>query len=649
MRVPRVRRSLIFLVLSSSFLSFLLYFHLVTLRSLEQSDAQSSHLRFTIRPPVKRRTVRTNCSLPDDVDLEYPNCREKVEWLWSHWKDEDCFVLNGVKGDDCSIREYLSVVEQHCPSLEEELEVEAPIFEGYHKLDELFSQFNDTPDNYVFIKERITRLWPDWIHAIYEARKSFPGQFKNYRRKNIIVHLGFLMAETKMNFGSKSKNGGPLGELVQWSDLIACLYMLGHNLYISTQRISLQKSVDLFRSAPSCPGEDHLDLVITDIMGFTRGFRRDRSFASAHKCKFRLVDSFGTHAEFNTKGYFSSNRLRIGGKKNPWGGHALRLKQYWTFYPHTTDNSFLGFVVENDTKSSPIFAREKKRAVLIYGKEKYMWKGIEDVIQTLVENGYEVHSTVADADSGDAVFQNVKNHGFLSQANVSALLKSVGAFIGIGFPLEGPAPLEAVANGAVFINAKFDPPHSRRITPFLAEKPTLREFTSQCPYMESLGAPYAYTVDIHDKKELVEALRKVFSNPPKPHVPKEFTPLGMLLRVNDMLLNQDFCSELSRYPPRRELQAICGERSCDDVCREAGLLCEPAFFPFVNKVEELKRCTSNCSNFLSEADVIAPHSCTLQSSSLLFSCASVPASPVTRVCPCRSFVPDHPHFCESCI
>jgi hypothetical protein len=48
-------------------------------------------------------------------------------------------------------------------------------------------------------------------------------------------------------------------------------------------------------------------------------------------------------------------------------------------------------------------------------------------------------------------------------------------FVGLGFPYEGPAPLEAIANGAIFINPKFPVPHSSKNTPFFKGKPTARE------------------------------------------------------------------------------------------------------------------------------------------------------------------------------
>lgn len=50
-------------------------------------------------------------------------------------------------------------------------------------------------------------------------------------------------------------------------------------------------------------------------------------------------------------------------------------------------------------------------------------------------------------------------------------------FIGFGFPYEGPAPLEAIANGCIFLQPKFRPPHSSLNHEFFRGKPTSREVT----------------------------------------------------------------------------------------------------------------------------------------------------------------------------
>lgn len=52
---------------------------------------------------------------------------------------------------------------------------------------------------------------------------------------------------------------------------------------------------------------------------------------------------------------------------------------------------------------------------------------------------------------------------------------SLQLFVGLSFPYEGPAPLEAIANGCAFLNPKFNPPKSSKNTDFFKGKPTLRE------------------------------------------------------------------------------------------------------------------------------------------------------------------------------
>ena len=42
--------------------------------------------------------------------------------------------------------------------------------------------------------------------------------------------MGLLTEEFGLNFGKGAMVGGPLGELMQWADLIAALYVLGHGL-----------------------------------------------------------------------------------------------------------------------------------------------------------------------------------------------------------------------------------------------------------------------------------------------------------------------------------------------------------------------------------------------------------------------------------
>lgn len=48
-------------------------------------------------------------------------------------------------------------------------------------------------------------------------------------------------------------------------------------------------------------------------------------------------------------------------------------------------------------------------------------------------------------------------------------------FVGLGFPYEGPAPIEAIALGCVFLQPRFHPPHSSDNNDFYKGKPTTRQ------------------------------------------------------------------------------------------------------------------------------------------------------------------------------
>lgn len=54
-------------------------------------------------------------------------------------------------------------------------------------------------------------------------------------RQRILLHLGVLTRAAGTSFAESASRGGPLGELVQWSDLIASLHALGHELVVTTE------------------------------------------------------------------------------------------------------------------------------------------------------------------------------------------------------------------------------------------------------------------------------------------------------------------------------------------------------------------------------------------------------------------------------
>lgn len=57
----------------------------------------------------------------------------------------------------------------------------------------------------------------------------------------VLLYPGALAGSVGQRFEAMVKKGGPLGELVQWADLSACLTVLGHNLTFSTSQQQLHR------------------------------------------------------------------------------------------------------------------------------------------------------------------------------------------------------------------------------------------------------------------------------------------------------------------------------------------------------------------------------------------------------------------------
>lgn len=77
-------------------------------------------------------------------------------------------------------------------------------------------------------------------------------------------------ANRNIYFSPQSYIGGPLGELVQWSDLISTLYILGHDIEVTSEMDQLGRILAKLPSANSpCQSRSDLpvQIIYTDIVG----------------------------------------------------------------------------------------------------------------------------------------------------------------------------------------------------------------------------------------------------------------------------------------------------------------------------------------------------------------------------------------------
>lgn len=85
----------------------------------------------------------------------------------------------------------------------------------------------------------------------------------------ILIHIGALSDKAGFNFAENADKGGPLGELVQWSDLIASLYALGYNIDFSTETTQLKAYLTVNSTKEGCSKFSDVKYVsiFLDIVG----------------------------------------------------------------------------------------------------------------------------------------------------------------------------------------------------------------------------------------------------------------------------------------------------------------------------------------------------------------------------------------------
>ncbi|XP_069389486.1 alpha-1,6-mannosylglycoprotein 6-beta-N-acetylglucosaminyltransferase A-like isoform X2 [Paralichthys olivaceus] len=610
-----------------------------------------------------------HCPLPP-MD-GYPLCKEKLKWMKEVWRTDPCYGSNGVNGSLCSFIIYLSEIESWCPVLPGRSVSSAPAEKSEaDKPTTKAGQLNLSPPHLLaVVRNSVEGLYPSlksrvqfrWIHQRIqsmdeiwvEAGRSLSAKYNLTERtaKHILVHPGALTDESSFRIAESAFSGGPLGELVQWSDLIATLHILGHHLHLSASIPDLKNFLGI--NTGGCHSRQSkitAELIYTDIIGLKQFQNVLQKSWIKYKCMIRVLDSFGTEPDFNHAVWAQKHNFT-----GPFVGLSLTPAQFYTMFPHTPDNTFLGFVVQHQMSSEiteQLRSTKRRNQALVYGKRGLFWQGKEAYLD-IIHKYLKIHGTV---ESSFNIPSYVENHGIVKGTEVQTLLRQSKVFVGLSFPYEGPAPLEALANGCAFLNPRLHPPLSSLNSEFFKGKPNTREVTSQNPYVEAIGEPYVWTVDMFNQTEVEKALTAILNQSIEPYLPYEFTCEGMLQRLNILIEKQDFCSSTQRWPPLSVLQVVKAEPdiSCKQACQGVGLICEPAFFPQLNSVKHLAEHGVDCqTSEVSDSNLVFPaynssKHCLFQSDPLFFSCVRSDQF-LIRICPCRDYIKDQIALCKACL
>ncbi|NWT52216.1 MGT5B acetylglucosaminyltransferase, partial [Erythrocercus mccallii] len=645
---------------------------------------------------------RDQCEVPRDP--KYPDCAGKVEWMRARWTSDPCYAFFGVDGTECSFLIYLSEVEWFCPPLPWRNRTVAVPSPPPPRAQVRTWGCNHVPCVPLEAKPsawRVTtgmQLIKRWVNVGVTRGQRFSGREETSKFE--CQHLILAEDPSQCCVGSpKVLSGRPLGAAEAWLWHLSSL----DNIPVPAGLLQPWRShLGVPPGRGNCPLTSPLpfDLIYTDYHGLQQMKQHMGLSFKKYRCRVRVIDTFGTEPAYNHEEYAT-----LRGYRTNWGYWNLQPTQFMTMFPHTPDNSFMGFVSEelNQTEKQLIKANKVSSMAVVYGKEASIWKGKEKFLAIL--NKYmEIHGTVYyETQRPPEVPAFVKNHGLLPQHEFQQLLRKAKLFIGFGFPYEGPAPLEAIANGCVFLQARFNPPHSSLNHEFFRGKPTSREATgtavfqvsSQHPYAEDfIGKPHVWTVDYNNSEEFEAAIKTIMRTQVDPYLPYEYTCEGMLERIHAYIQHQDFCTASSlppspktkspamqsspsplalspnsthlvwspsagwapqAWPPVTSLQVWVSEpqHTCTETCRRHGLVCEPTFFRFLNKEEVFLQLSIACDSTEYEMNHLYPavaenvHECYLQKEPLLFSCAG--SNPkYRRLCPCRDFRRGQVALCRDC-
>ncbi|KAK2112134.1 hypothetical protein P7K49_011881 [Saguinus oedipus] len=117
-------------------------------------------------------------------------------------------------------------------------------------LSHLLDLMGSGKESLIFMKKRTKRLTAQWVLAAQRLAQKLGATWRD--QKQILVHIGFLTEESGDVFSPRVLKGGPLGEMVQWADILAALYVLGHGLRVTVSLKELQSGF-LVSSRQSLP------------------------------------------------------------------------------------------------------------------------------------------------------------------------------------------------------------------------------------------------------------------------------------------------------------------------------------------------------------------------------------------------------------
>jgi hypothetical protein len=317
-------------------------------------------------------------------------------------------------------------------------------------------------------------------------------------------------AATRPDWRTRAARGGAMGEIVASDSLAFGLRRLGYEVVeIGSLRQFARHFLSAWRHRRRSAGESPLPP--------SRGLRRRLDYVFFDPvtfelaCRYRLLRRGLGHLCLVLEP-FGTSPGRVSGRA-PW----LDTRRYLTPFPDDHGwNTFLGvlpFREDDQPPTDPPALRAriagrlggKKRQGVIWAKEARYLQGEAGRLVEWLSSVCTLHATLAPENGvrPGRLPAGVVNHGCLAPARFRELLAESSFLIGLGDPIAGCSPIEALAAGCVYINPRFSPVryvNGERDLPV----------SSQSPWAEKIGPPFVQTVDLQDHEAVLRAAHTSF-------------------------------------------------------------------------------------------------------------------------------------------
>ena len=258
--------------------------------------------------------------LPKNLD-DYPHCRRRLLELDNIYRTNQlhmnqCFNDTEIEDEPCAFQAFLALYERSCPPLISDImpsrkrDLRHQFNDFYKNMENRFSEESGEIgfDAINYALKRIQKYEESWLVSSFNMKQRYLDQPELREKKKILIHVSWI----KSHFNMVSET-----IRIQFSDLLAGLFILGHTITIAKDIDEMLKFTgikylnhDFSKSCPESFHEISYDMIITDIHGAKTLKTTTEMYSALQNLNFKKrIRGFSTIIS-SFKRFFSSGKTK---------------------------------------------------------------------------------------------------------------------------------------------------------------------------------------------------------------------------------------------------------------------------------------------------------------------------------------------------